>query len=83
MANVLTDDERKARRLASAAKYRLANREKCREATLLSHAKNPGAKKEYDANWKVENKDRIRATSKVYYEENKDALNAKTMEWRE
>lgn len=83
MANVLTDDERKARRLASAAKYRLANREKCREAARLSQAKRGEEKKAYDAKWKAENKDRIRDTAKAYREANKDVLNAKTMEWRE
>lgn len=77
----LPDVERIARRKEATARYREKNRDKCREATLKSHAKNPERKRAYDAEWKATNEAYIQA-QKEYREANRDKLNAQTVAWR-
>lgn len=78
----LSDEERKARRLESARKYREANREKAREASRLSQAK-------WREDPEVRARDKLHKQKLDYIERqrlyrlaNKEKLIAQTMEWR-
>lgn len=78
----LSDEERKARRKASAEKYRLANREKCVAAALLSRAKKPEEYRNKQREYRERCADKIKETSQKYRAENRDDLNAKTRQWQ-
>lgn len=79
----LTDDERKARRLASARKYREANREKtqaaCREA-MSKKRQDPEFREREKAYKKT---DRYQEQQRQYRAENRGSLDAKTLIWRQ
>jgi 5-methylcytosine-specific restriction endonuclease McrA len=79
----LPDDERKARRLESARKYREANREKTREAARLSQAKRR-QDPEVKAKDKAYKQDPgYQERQRQYRAENMGRLTAKTVEWQE
>lgn len=80
----LPEEERKARRLEAARKYREANREKTREACRVSQAKRRAE------NPDVRERDRLYKLTPEYIEQqrqyrsrNRDLLGAKTREWQE
>lgn len=78
----LSDEERKARRLESARKYREANREKTREACRKTMAK-----KREDPEFRERQKAYKQdpgyiERQRLYREANRDKLTAKTLEWR-
>ena len=76
----LTDEERKARRLESARKYREANKQKCVAASLASRAKKP---EHYAEKKREQNRDPgYQERQRVYRAENRDRLNASTVEWQ-
>lgn len=79
----LSDEERKARRLESARKYREANREKTREASRLSQAKRrlDPAQRERDKRYKQD--PGYQERQRLYRVENREKLKAQTMAWRE
>lgn len=79
---VLTDEERKARRRASQEKYRLANLEKCAAAVRASNAKKPERKKAGDAKYKAENKEKVKAAGRAYVAANAEKVNASTVKWQ-
>lgn len=78
----LSDEERKARRKASAAKYREANRDKCVAASLASRAKKPQKYAAYNAALRDANAEQIRAQQREYHVANKDRRNAASIAWR-
>lgn len=79
----LSDEERKARRLESARKYREANREKAREASRLSQAKKREDPAFRELQKLYKQNPEYKERQRLYRIENRDRLNAKTMEWRE
>lgn len=79
---ILSDEERKQRRRESAARYREANREKCREASQRSQEKRAEYYAEQKAKWKADNPEKVKAAAKALYEAKKDELNAATRKWQ-
>lgn len=80
---VLSVEERKARRRASQEKYRLANLEKCKAATAATNAKHPERKRAADAKYKAENREKIRAAGRAYVAANAEKVNAITVKWQQ
>jgi 5-methylcytosine-specific restriction endonuclease McrA len=85
----LSDEERKARRLESARKYREKNREKCIAASLASRAKKPDhyseKNREYKADpgyierqreYRAANRDRLIASTRRWQKSNRARFNA-------
>lgn len=78
----LSDEERKARRLESARKYREANREKTRAACREAMARKR-LDPEFKEREKVYKQDpEYRERQRLYREANRERLDAKTREWQ-
>lgn len=79
----LSDEDRKARRLESARKYREANREKAREASRLSQAKRRlESQAVRDADKAYKQTDGYKEQQRRYRAENRERLSAMTMAWQ-
>lgn len=79
----LSDEERKARRLESARKYREANREKTRESSRLSQAKRRESPEARERDKLYKQDPGYRERQRRYRYENRERLTAKIMEWRQ
>ena len=79
----LPDEERKARRLESARKYREANREKAREASRLSQAKRRlESEAVRDADKAYKRTDDYKEKQRRYRADNREKLSAGAIDWR-
>ena len=78
----LSDEERKARRLESARKYREANREKARESSRLSQAKRRQDPEVREREKLYKQDPGYIERQRQYRAENRDKLIKQTMEWR-
>lgn len=79
----LSDEDRKARRLESARKYREANREKAREASRLSQAKRRlESQAVRDADKAYKQTEGYKEQQRRYRAENREMLSAGAMAWR-
>lgn len=79
----LSDEERKARRLESARKYREANREKVREACRKAMAKKRQDPEFLERDKAYKKTERYLEQQRQYRAVNREKLDAKTAAWRE
>lgn len=79
---LLSDDERKARRLESARKYREANLGKARESARLSQAKRRQDPEVRERDKLYKQDPAYIERQRLYRQENSERLSAKTMEWQ-
>ena len=90
---MLTEEEKKARKVAGQRKYQAENREKIAAQRKQYYKENKEKRKQYkeenkekiyeqQKKWREENKEELAAYNKKYNEENKEKIYAQTMRWR-
>lgn len=79
----VTEEERRAARLAAIKRYQTRNREKCKARQAAYREENRSKVNAYARDYWAQNRERLRAFKRAYYERNKEKINAKARERRE